>query len=278
MRFGIFDKFGAKNSGPVFSAFCQGLDRLGLCYSSHDRNADVAVIWSQVWAGNMQANRDVWSEYRSSYRPVIVLEVGMLQRGQTWKVGVNGTGSNAYWGQGLDSDRPKKLGITLRPWRQQGANIVIACQRQDSEQWRDQPAMAHWLQNTVDQVRQHSSRPIVIRPHPRQKTALPHGTIQVVAKKLPGTYDDYDFFQALDTAWCVINWNSGPGSQAVMAGVPAFVGSSSLAAPVANLDLSQIEQPQRPDRHDWLIDLCHTEWTVRELMSGYPITRLLSGL
>jgi len=48
MKFGIFDNFGAKNSAPVFAAFRQGLDTLGLAHCPHDPDADVAVIWSVV--------------------------------------------------------------------------------------------------------------------------------------------------------------------------------------------------------------------------------------
>ena len=100
MRFGIFNKFGALNSQPVFEAFELGLKQLGLEYQSHDVNADVAVIWSQVWAGRMQGNQQVWQYFRNNHRPVVVLEVGLLDRGKTWKVGVNGTGNTATGGKG----------------------------------------------------------------------------------------------------------------------------------------------------------------------------------
>jgi hypothetical protein len=79
----------------------------------------------------------------------------------------------------------------------------------------------------------------------------------------------------LKTTWAVINHNSGPGSQAIINGVPAFVGASSLAAPVGNLDLSQIENPLRPDRTQWIEQLAHTEWTTAEIESGVPLKRLL---
>jgi len=51
-----------------------------------------------------------------------------------------------------------------------------------------------------------------------------------------------------------------------------------MAAPVANMDFSTIEKPLMPERTEWLEDLCHTEWTLGELSSGYPISRLLSRL
>jgi hypothetical protein len=94
-------------------------------------------------------------------------------------------------------------------------------------------------------------------------------------KKITGSYDDYDFDQTLKNAWAVVNWNSGPGPQSVIAGVPAFVGPSSLAAPVANLNWSMIETPRMPDRTQWANQLAHTEWTTQELATGAPIKRLL---
>ena len=76
----------------------------------------------------------------------------------------------------------------------------------------------------------------------------------------------------------MVNWNSGPGSQAVLNGVPAFVGGSSLAAPVGNLDLANIENPARPDRTQWLEQLAHSEWTLAEIETGDPLSRLLKSL
>ena len=113
MRVSIFDQYGALNSAPVFEAVRAGLDSLGIKHNNMDSSADVAVIWSQVWAGRMQGNQQVWQYFRNNHRPVVVLEVGLLDRGKTWKVGVNGTGNTAYWGQGLDANRVNQLGLAL---------------------------------------------------------------------------------------------------------------------------------------------------------------------
>ena len=95
---------------------------------------------------------------------------------------------------------------------------------------------------------------------------------------LRGTYDEFDFRSNLGRAWAVVNENSGPGSQAIIDGVPAFVGAYSMAAPVANTDFAQIEKPLMPDRAEWLEQLCHTEWTLGEIRSGLPVSRLLGRL
>lgn len=278
VRFSFFDKFGALNSAPVFAAFARGLDRHGIARCHHDLSADVAVIWSVVWAGRMQPNRAVWQLYRAQGRPVIVLEVGMLQRGHTWKIGVNGTGLSSQFSCDLDGARIKKLGIKLAPWRTGGSDIVIFVQRSDSEQWTGQPAMPEWLDHTVHTLRNASDRRIVIRPHPRQSIYHPAGTELMRPARIRGTYDAYDLDRALAQAWCVVNWNSGPGCQAIINGTPAFTGPDSLAAPVANLDWSQIESPARPDREQWLQQLCHTEWQLDEIASGVMLEQLLGRI
>ncbi|MFN9956938.1 MAG: hypothetical protein ACK55I_27870, partial [bacterium] len=76
---------------------------------------------------------------------------------------------------------------------------------------------------------------------------MPQGCLIDRPKITFGSYDDFDFDRVLGSAHCVLNWSSGPGPQALLAGVPAFVGPDSLASPVANWDLAQIENPPHPD-------------------------------
>ena len=277
MKISLFNNFGALNSMPVFAAFEQGLRTLGIRSNNHDINANVAVIWSHLWSGRMRHNQEIWKTFRDSGRDVIVLEVGMLKRGRTWKLGLNGVNRRAWFGQDLQRNRAQMLGLHLQPWHQ-GKNIVIAVQRGDSEQWSGLPAPTAWVEQTVAKIKSVTDRPIVVRPHPRQRIASIAGVTVRQPRQLVNTYDSFDFDTDLANAWCVINENSGPGCQSVIAGVPAFVGADSLAAPVANLDLSDIEKPWMPDRTAWLEDIAHTEWTVEEIASGLPVQRLLSRL
>lgn len=278
MQFGIFDKFGALNSQPVFRALRQGLDRLGLPHTQHNERADIAVIWSVLWSDRMQANREIWHQFRDSGRPVLVLEIGSLFRGRTWKMALNGTTASAQWGQGIDPDRPHALGLRAAPWRTSGQHIVIACQRSQSHQWQGQPPVQQWLISMVAQIRQHTDREIRIRSHPRQKLQAVPGALAETPRRLRDTYDDFDFGRSLENAWCVVNWNSAPAVQAILHGVPAVVGPDSLAAPVSATDIHCIETLPRPDRSAWLEMVSHTEWTLDEIASGYPISRLLLDL
>ena len=273
----IFNRFGALNSVPVFEAFREGCKRHGVRVTEHNSAADVAVIWSQLWTGRMAPNRAVWQEFTTAGRPVMVLEVGQLMRGVTWKLGVNGVNARARWGEGTESQRANKLSMRLQPWHQ-GDHVLIAMQRTDSEQWAGLPAAEQWLEHTVGQIREHTDRPIVVRPHPRQRLKPIPGVQIQQPQALRGTYDEFDFRSSLGRAWAVVNENSGPGSQAIIDGVPAFVGADSMAVPVANTDFALIEKPRMPERSAWLEQLCHTEWTLGEITSGLPLSRLLKSL
>ncbi len=274
MKISLFNNFGAKNSVPVFQAIAQGLVSQGHTVTYHDTTADAAVIWSMLWTGRMRPNQEVYDAFQRQGKPVIVAEVGMIQRGRTWKIGLNGTGIGSYNFDNLMPNRAAALGLSLRPWRS-GSNIVIAMQRHDSQQWAGLPGVNAWLANVVKQIKQYSDRPIIVRPHPRGTCPAPQGCLIDKPQMTQGTYDDFDFDRVLSTAHCVLNWNSGPGPQALIAGVPAFVGPESLASTIANWDLAQIENPPRPDRTAWLEQLAHTEWTVEEIRSGLPFTRLV---
>lgn len=264
MRIAYFPKYLARNGAPVLEAFLQGCRRHGIITEENSMTADAAVIWSQLWSGKMLPNQDIWRSYRARQATILVLEVGMLQRNHTWRLLVNG--ENRIHQTGHNNSRAASLGLELKPWRQHGQDIVIYLQRQDSQQWRGMPETRTWALETVSQIRSVSDRPIKIRCHPRQR--LDFGNLSQFPRALPGTYDDFDFDQSLDTAWAAVNWNSGPGVQSTIMGVPAFVGINSIAAEVANTDLAMIESPVKPDRTQWFNDIAHTEYTTDEIQQG----------
>jgi hypothetical protein len=277
MKFTLFKEYGALNSKPVFDAFEKSLIDAGHRVLDDDMHADVAVIWSVLWNGKMVGNKPIWDYFRKTSRNVIVLEVGGLQRGTTWKVGLNGINNDAYFGPaGNDNSRAAQLGLILEPWRSNGGPIYICCQHNKSLQWVNMPTIDAYLSASINTIQQHTDREIIIRPHPRCPISYNNSEYKNVSIQQPrlinGSYDDYDL-QYRD-AWSVVNWSSNPGVEAVRKGVPAFVGPSSLACDVASQDLTQIEKPLMPDRQQWLNDLAHTEYTVAEIAQGIPLNRL----
>lgn len=280
MKFSIFPRFGALNSKPVFAAFEQGAKRLGYEVVEHDINADVLVIWSVLWHGRMEQNKKIWDEAKKLRKKILVLEVGCLKRGTTWRVGLNHINNYGNFGPNFNliPNRAQKLGIRLKPWSLNGVNIVICGQHTKSEQWTNMPLPTEWLRSTIDDLKKHSDRPIIFRPHPRDwqwVSNFSYKNVRIrIPKKIQNTYDDFDFDEDLKNAWAVVNPSSNTGILSVINGVPAFVTHASLAATVGNYDLSKIETPNKPKRDHWLEEICHCEWTLEEIAQGLPLKRI----
>jgi hypothetical protein len=280
MKFSLWTQYGALNSKPVFDAFRHSLVQAGHTVHDNDPSADVDVIWSVLWSGRMSANKAILDSAQAQSKPVIVLEVGGIIRGTTWKVGLNGINKDAFFVKNADSSRANSLGLMLTPWRTQGDHILVCGQHDRSLQWQNMPNMSQWFIETIKEVRKYSNRKIVIRPHPRCPISSVETQFKNVIKQLPakrpGTYDDYDI--RFTNAHAVISWSSNPGIRAAINGYPVFTGPISLAYPVANHNLADIEIPQLPERQQWLNDLAHTEWTIQEISQGLPLAQLTNRL
>lgn len=261
------------------NALLDTLTANGIKTKENSMSADAAVIWSVLWNGRMQANKHVYEHYRRENKPVIIVEVGALYRGQTWKIAVNHITSAGYYGhqENLDYDRPKKLGISLATQVIPKPEIVVAAQHPRSLQTAAIASMETWVYNKVAELQEVTDRPIVVRPHPRAKLSLPKlpANVQLITpRKLNNTYDTYDMHY---NCHAVVNYNSGPGVQAGIAGCRPVVDSSSLAAPVG-ISLTDLEKPYDIDRQQWLVELCHTEYTVDEIKQGTWLRRISPAL
>ena len=277
MKFSLWTQYGALNSKPVFDAFANSLNNNGHDVAYNDLSADVNVIWSVLFNGRMAGNKAVWEQQK----PTIVLEVGGINRGTTWKVGLNGINRDAYFGpSGNSSDRVRLLGLQVKPWKYDGEHILIAGQHDKSLQWKDMPAMATWVHDTITFIRAQTDRPIIFRPHPRcPLPAIEHdfkGVKRQDPKQIKDTYDDFDM--QFNNIWATVSWSSNPAIHSIINGVPAFTGPSSLAFDVAEQNLRNIENPLYGDRTQWLNDYAHTEYTIGEISQGIPLKHLTSKL
>jgi hypothetical protein len=278
MRVAYFPNQCAQNSVPVMQAMLESLRSNGHSIEQNSMDADTAVIWSVLWSGRMAANKTVYEHYRAENKPVIIVDVGALYRGETWKIAINSITADGYYGhtENLDPNRPRKLGISLAINLSRNPRIVVAAQHARSLQTQDLVNVEHWITQQVYQLRQFTDRPIVIRPHPRNALELTHlvnlskDVIIEQPVKVANTYDSYNL--AFD-CHAMVNYNSGPGIQAALAGTRPIVDRSSLAYPVS-IPLQDIETPYTIDRDRWLVEICHTEYTVAEIKQGTWITRI----
>ena len=285
MKISCFTNYGPLNSKPVFQAFLDSVKNAGdtVLENTDDGNCDIAVIWSVLWQGRMAKYRNIWQTYRDKNKPVVVLEVGGIKRNETWKIGINGINREAdFANQNVDGERWKKFNIKLEPWKQTGDKIVICGQHSNSHQWRNNPPMTTWFDQQITEIRRHTEKPIVIRPHPRNGVGLntsKYKNVKIVTPQRDrSTYDDTDLAERLKSAWAVVSHSSNPAMTAVFSGIPVYVSEASLSYEVGNVSYENINNPNMPDRQEWANKLAYTEWWTDEIAQGLPWARIKNRL
>jgi hypothetical protein len=284
MKIEAWPMHGPLNSKNIFAKFIKSMQATGEeVHINKETNADVAVIWSVLWRGRMQSYKAIWERYRSQGKPVIVIEVGGLRRNLSFKIGINGINRDAdFANQEFDDQRWPLFKHELRPWNPTGDLIVICGQHDTSEQWRGLPRMSKWIEQQITEIRKYTTRPILVRPHPRNMISFDETKFKNVEVRLPKrdfrTYDDTDFKGTLERAWAVVNHSSNPAMEAVMKGIPVFVSESSLCYDVGNSNLADINTPDMPNRSTWSNKLAYTEWFEDEIEQGLPWERIKARL
>jgi hypothetical protein len=164
------------------------------------------------------------------------------------------------------------LGISLKPYRNNGSHILLCMQRNGGWSMNGQHVL-DWAATTILEIRNWTNRPIVIRPHPGDKAAAAYigrfdssGDLHNVSVSRAGTTLQDD----LRNCWAVVNHNSSPAVAAAIEGYPVFVTDPerSQCREIANTDLSRIESPVMPDRQAWIERLAMSHWNFDELRSG----------
>lgn len=157
----------------------------------------------------------------------------------------------------------------LKPWRTSGDHILIFCQRPKGfNMFIDQES---WLDNTIDSIRQYSSRPIMIRMHPGDGTR--EKQIQKIQKKYGTTVTistHENIRDALVNCWCTVGINSTPNVVSAIEGIPGYIEDPvhSWASDVAFTDFAMLENPPLPDRNDWINKIANIHWSNDEVKSG----------
>lgn len=131
-----------------------------------------------------------------------------------------------------------------------------------------------WALDTIKKIRKHSSRPILIRPHPGDKQAKIYlDPRKTLIRNLPNVSIS-NFNNSLETdlanAWAVVNHNSSAIVGPIIKGYRGFITDpvKSQCKDVANTDFSKIENPDDFDRQQWLERISMFHWKFSELEDG----------
>ena len=155
-------------------------------------------------------------------------------------------------------DRWDRLQIKTQPFKRTGRDILVVAPDDKPCIFYDTTLDA-WLEQTVNTIKQHTDRPVVVR---HRKPGM--------IKQNRDTETSFD--SALSNAWAVVTFNSAAGTESILNGVPVFVTQAANAArPLALNDLSKIETPYYPDADQvraWASHLAYGQFHNSELEDG----------
>lgn len=177
-----------------------------------------------------------------------------------------------YFNKVIDPSRWKQisqdLNLHLKEWRNVGNHILLACQRNGGWSMGGYDVVK-WVEDTVKEIRKYSDRPIIVRGHPGDKNSSTYLSERNVNWTLSRNEKISDDFK---NAWATVTYNSSPGVASAIEGIPVFVTDPnpkiSQAFDVANISLSQIENPQIFERQQWVEQLSMSHWKLEELANG----------
>ena len=177
-----------------------------------------------------------------------------------------------YFTDNVDPSRwhqiKRDIGFDLQPWSNKGKHILICLQRNGGWSMKGLDVM-QWCHNTINEIKKYSDRPIVVRAHPGDKKAQQYLKLNLPNVKISSASSILD---DLEKAWATVVYNSSPAVASAIEGVPVFVTDSnpkiSQAYDVCNTDLSQIENPNRPDRQRWIEKLAMCHFNFNDLQNG----------
>jgi len=157
------------------------------------------------------------------------------------------------------------LGLTLKDWQRNDSHILICMQRDGGFSMKNLKPM-QWLETKIQEIRQYSDRPIIIRPHPGK----PQDFSKFISKKVKVMNStEISLVDSLKGAHCAVFFNSSSAVAAVCEGIPIFVDDKSCVAwNVANKSLRDLEKPNFYPREQWIYDLAAAHWSDDEGRSG----------
>ena len=242
-----------------------------------DQHLDAGFVLGYTLEDNFR--KKIIDQLRLRKTPAVFVDSNILHYARSehewhrYSLGTVYPDSGTYFFQDLDRSKWQRFSdwhnAPLKSWRTTGDHVMILCQRPKGfNMFLDQDT---WLEKTVDKIRKHTQRPIMIRMHPGDGTRFKQ--IEKIQKRYGTSVaisEHANIRDALVNCWCTVGINSTPNVVAAIEGVPGYVEDTrrSWAADVAFTDLAQIENPALPDRTEWAHKIANIHWSNQEVVSG----------
>lgn len=163
--------------------------------------------------------------------------------------------------QRYPSDRFDALGLRVRPWRKTGLQVVFAGSSAKYHAMYGLPDPTTYARRVIKQLRRLTNRPIIYRPKPSWRDAVP-----VRGSFYSGPKDPLQ--SALSNAHCVVTHGSNICFEAMMQGIPVITLGDGVSKRITSKSLDDIESPAMGKRDQWLYNLSYHQFTIDEMLNG----------
>ena len=158
------------------------------------------------------------------------------------------------------SDRFEKFGMKVKAPNFKGKYILVCPSSPNINEYLGKP---NWTQETVEQIKRYTDRPIKVREKPRGR-----GTSGPSEAIVPLSED-------LKDAWVCVTSCSISAVEAQCMGIPTICDEKSFALPVSANHLNDIENPFFVGAEEWLYSLAYQQFTPEEFNNGTAIEILM---
>lgn len=277
----------------VLRAMAVGTQALGMTvFEQHQREvvpARLAVILGWVGANirgpHIQLRQNVIAQQQRNGQRVMAIDGSCFKFADRDSVFLRYSLDGVYYNTSNYANRDStdhkwqqirsELNLGLAPWRTTGEHVLICLQRDGGWSMKGVD-MRDWVRATVKTLRQHTARPILIRPHPKCPIDLADLTCK---RDIYVSVSESTLQDDIRGAWASVFFNSSACVASILAGVPVFAADPDCVAwQIANSDLCYIENPRLPERQPWLNDLAAAHWTDAESRQGLILSKFQAWL
>ena len=213
-----------------------------------------------------------------------------------WRVALNSPMNNGnFLSDNSPSDRWEMMkslwNIKSDPWRKSKSTDPVLFVLQPKDNWSmNELDPIVWFKDVYKILRPLTNRKFIVRPHPNHVAAIesrisefPNDVDVAIGQKFfqgdEKKFYRFDFQKAIANCHAVVTHNSTASTDSCVRGIPTFCTSNlALCWPVCNKDLTRIENPEMPDRTQWLYDLGYKMWTTEEIRNGTVFRRFKNKL
>lgn len=224
-------------------------------------DCDVAVLF-----GIGGVTKRVWEAYRFRGRQVILLDKAYSRRTGHWRVSVGSSQPLSYLMKlPRPEDRLRKieeLGVALEPFRARGECILLDGASNKYLEWYGLGTMREWGESMVNTIRKFTDRRIIYRPRPTHNQPIRISGAELSVGPLS---DDFN------RSFLVVSNGGNIGWDAVIAGLPHFAISDSVARPVSETEWRNINNPRsitEQERRQWAANVAYCQFTEEEFGKG----------